>query len=254
MREYYIAESLKNRHTFAGKLVWIMPLTVVALSARLTWDYFTIDCYNWWYTVLFPGMAAFLCGAVGNRDKKLGNRAIWTLPAEPGNIWDGKILYGIRCMGTALLVLGGVTLAAGIGMEQILHRVLRISLTPGQQIFAVLILFTVSLWQIPFCLFLQQAVGTFPMVLLHMGMWVLCSAELSLKPYFWVLPGGIASRMMCIILGILPNGLVAEPGSMTYSPELMERTGLPLGIAASLIWFFLFWRLSRRWFERKVER
>ena len=32
MREYYIAESLKNRHTFAGKLVWIMPLTVVALS------------------------------------------------------------------------------------------------------------------------------------------------------------------------------------------------------------------------------
>ena len=68
MREYYIAESLKNRHTFAGKLGWIMPLTVVALSAMLTWDYFTIDCYNWWYTVLFPGMAAFLCGAVGNRD------------------------------------------------------------------------------------------------------------------------------------------------------------------------------------------
>lgn len=50
MREYYIAESLKNRHTFAGKLGWIMPLTVVALSAMLTWDYFTIDCYNWWYT------------------------------------------------------------------------------------------------------------------------------------------------------------------------------------------------------------
>lgn len=254
MREYYIAESLKNRHTVAGKLVWIMPLTVVALSARLTWDYFTIDCYNWWYTVLFPGMAAFLCGAVGNRDKKLGNRAIWTLPAEPGSIWDGKILYGIRCMGTALLVLGGVTLAAGTGMEQILHRVFRISLTPGQQIFAVLILFTVSLWQIPFCLFLQQVTGTFPMVLLHMGMWVLCSAVLSLKPYFWALPGGIAARMMCIILGILPNGLIAEPGSMTYSPELMERTGLPLGIAASLFWFFLFWRLSRRWFERKVER
>lgn len=254
MKEYYIAECIKNRHTSAGKLIWIMPLAAVILAACLTRDYFTIDCYNWWYMILFPGMTALLCGTVGNRDKKLGNRTIWTLPAEPGTIWDGKVLYGIRCMGISLLVLGGVTLASGTGMERILHSVFRISLTPGQQMAAILILFTVSLWQIPFCLLLQQVMGTFPMVLLHMGTWSLCSAELSLKPCFWALPGGIASRLMCIILGILPNGLVAEPGSMTYSPELVEWTGLPLGIAASLFWFVLFWRLSRRWFERKVER
>lgn len=254
MKAYYFAENLKNRHTSAGKLIWIMPLTAVALAAGLTGDYFTIDCYNWWYVVLFTGLTAFLCGAVGNRDKKLGNRTIWTLPAKPGAIWDGKVLYGIRCMGLSLLVLGGVTLAVSTGMERILHCVFRISLSPGQQIFAVLVLFAVSLWQIPFCLFLQQVMGTFPMVLLHMGVYILCSTVLSLKPYFWVLPGGIAARLMCIILKILPNGLVAKPGSMTYSPELMEWTGLPLGIAASLVWFILFWRLSRRWFERQVER
>ena len=229
MKAYYFAENLKNRHTSAGKLIWIMPLTAVALAAGLTGDYFTIDCYNWWYVVLFTGLTAFLCGAVGNRDKKLGNRTIWTLPAKPGAIWDGKVLYGIRCMGISRL-------------------------SPGHQIFAVLVLFAVSLWQIPFCLFLQQVMGTFPMVLLHMGVYILCSTVLSLKPYFWVLPGGIAARLMCIILKILPNGLVAKPGSMTYSPELMEWTGLPLGIAASLVWFILFWRLSRRWFERQVER
>lgn len=254
MNEYYIAESIKNRHTSAGKLIWIMPLIVVALSAGLTGDYFTIDCYNWWYITLFPGMTAFLCGAVGNRDKKLGNRTIWSLPVKPGSIWDAKVLYGIRCMGTALLVLGGVTLAVSTGMKQVLHSTFRISLTPGQQIFAVLVLFVVSLWQIPFCLFLHQILGLFPMVLLHIGIWVLCSVWLSLKPYFWVLPGGIAARLMCIILGVLPNGLLAKPGSMTWSPELMEWTGLPMGIAASLFWFFLFWRLSRRWFEREAQR
>ncbi len=84
MKAYYFAENLKNRHTSAGKLIWIMPLTAVALAAGLTGDYFTIDCYNWWYVILFTGLTAFLCGAVGNRDKKLGNRTIWTLPAKPG--------------------------------------------------------------------------------------------------------------------------------------------------------------------------
>ena len=69
-----------------------------------------------------------------------------------------------------------------------------------------------------------------------------------------LLPGGIAARMMCIVLKILPNGLVAEPGSLTYSPELMERKGLLIGITVSLLWFALFWFAGRRWFERKTEK
>lgn len=50
MSHYYLAEKLKNRHTSAGKLVWIMPLLVVVLAGLLTGDYFTIDCYK-----LVPG-------------------------------------------------------------------------------------------------------------------------------------------------------------------------------------------------------
>lgn len=253
MSHYYLAEKLKNRHTSAGKLVWIMPLLVVVLAGLLTGDYFTIDCYNWWYTILFPGMTAFLCGGIGERDKKLGNRAVWTLPADMGAVWDGKILAGIRYMGISLLVLVSMVLAVSFVFERILHSVFRISLTPGQQLLAVLVLFVTSIWQIPFCLFVQQAAGTFPMVLLHVGSFMLCDTMLSLKPYFMVLPGGIPARMMCILLKILPNGLVAEPGSITYTPELMELQGLPLGIMASIVWFLIFWRLSRKWFERKVE-
>lgn len=253
MRNYYLAEKLKNRHTSAGKLVWIMPLLAVILAGCLTSDYFTIDCYNWWYMVLFPGMTAFLCGGIGERDKKLGNRAVRTLPADMGAVWDGKVLTGIRCMGISLLILVSVVLVVSFVLEQVFHSVFRISLTPGQQILAGLVLFVTSLWQIPFCLFLQQAAGTFPMVFLYMGSMMLCEIELSLKPYFMIVPGGIPSRMMCILLKILPNGLVAEPGSMTYTPELMERQGLPLGIVASFLWLLIFWHLSRKWFERKEE-
>lgn len=252
MRNYYLAETLKNRHTSAGKLIWIMPLLTVCLAALLTMDYFTIDCYNWWYTILFPGMTAFLCAAVGDRDKKLGNRTIWTLPAEMGDVWDGKVLYGIRGMGKSLLILLGAVLIVSTVTEQFLHWGVRIRITPGQHLCAAAVLFAVSLWQVPFCLFLQQAMGTFPMVLIHLGTYMLCNVELSLKPCFMVLPGGIASRLMCIILGILPNGLVAEPGSMTYTPELTAWQGLPVGIAASVLWFFSFMGLGRKWFERKV--
>ena len=67
MGKYYPAERLKNRHTSAEKLILLMPMIVVCLAARLTSDYFTIDAYNWWCIVLFPGMTAIVCGAVGNR-------------------------------------------------------------------------------------------------------------------------------------------------------------------------------------------
>ena len=92
------------------------------------------------------------------------------------------------------------------------------------------------------------------MVLLHMGSYILCSVELSLHPFFMILPGGITSRLMCIILKILPNGLTAEPGSITFTQELVQWDGLPAGITASVVWFLLFWFVSRKWFERRIVR
>ena len=254
MGNYYLAEKLKNRHTSAEKLMLLMPLTVVCLTAWLTKDYFTIDAYNWWYVVLFPGMISFICGAAGNRDKKMGNRAILTLPADMGAVWDGKALYGIRCMGIALAVLLSVTLVISTILEQIQQAVFRINPSAGEQVLATVVLFLTSLWQIPFCLLLQQIIGLFPMVLIHEGSILLIATTMSLKPYFMLLPGGIAARMMCIILQILPNGLVAEPGSITFSPELLEWKAVPIGIMASLAWFAVFWIIGRKQFERQVNR
>ena len=77
MRRYYLAESLKNRHTYIGILIILMPLLNVCLAAGLTADYFTIDSYNWWYIALFPGMLAL----IGIRRWEIGQsgffRRIW---------------------------------------------------------------------------------------------------------------------------------------------------------------------------------
>lgn len=90
MQSYYKAEFLKNRHTAAEKIIFIMPLISVALSAVLTHNYFAIDSYNWWYAMLFPAMMALVSGMTGARDKKLGNRAIWTIPADMGRSCMGS--------------------------------------------------------------------------------------------------------------------------------------------------------------------
>lgn len=254
MAHYYLAEEMKNRRTSAGRLVILMPLTAVCLAAALGKDYFLINSYNWWYIILFPGMTAFICAAVGGRDQKMGNQAIWTLPADMGAVWDGKVIYGIRCMGIALLVLLGAALIIGNGIERIWHLTFRINLSAGGQILALLILFITSVWQVPFCLFLQQATGTFPMIIIHVGSYLLTGVTISLKPFFSLWPGGIPARMMCILMRILPNGLVAEPGSMTFTPELLEQRWLLMGIAAAVLWFLIFWTAGRRWFVKSVGK
>ena len=119
MREYFLAEKMKNRHTYLQKLMVLMPAAVVCLSVWLATDYFMIDSYNWWYMVLFPSMVALVGASVGNRDKKMGNRTIRVLPVKMGAVWDAKVLYGIQCMGIALLVFLGMTLAVGTWLEHI---------------------------------------------------------------------------------------------------------------------------------------
>ena len=65
MHRFYQAEKLKNRHSAIGRLTILMPLISVILSAVLTSRFFTIDSYNWWYMMLFPGLVSLICGLAG---------------------------------------------------------------------------------------------------------------------------------------------------------------------------------------------
>ena len=93
----------------------------------------------------------------------------------------------------------------------------------------------------------------FLMLLVHMGSYTVIGVTMSLKPWFVLFPGAITSRLMCPVLGILPNGLLAVEGQMTYFPEIMESENLLAGVTAALLWFLLFWWGSRTYFERQVS-
>lgn len=252
LRKCYQAETLKNRRTAAEKLAVWMPLAVVFLAAVLTMDYVIIDSYNWWYIGVFPGCTALICGIVLGKETRQKNRNILTLPVNMRKVWDGKVLYGIRQLAVSVFLLFGAAFLVWAFDTGVLHMRFAIGIEPKRQLAAALVLFVTGLWQVPFCLLLQQMFGGAAMPLIHVASYGLIAPVVSLKPYFMLLPGAVPARLMCSILGILPNGLPACPESMTYTPELTEYVWIPVGILSSLLWFFLLWGISRRYFEKKA--
>lgn len=252
MRECFRAERMKYRRTSIKGMTVGMPLVTVVLAAWLTHVYFAVDSYNWWYIGLYPGFLGMLCGIIGGKDKRKKNYTIWSLPCSMGSIWDAKVLVGVMMSGISVICVVALTILAGTGMEEVLHIQFIASPSLGAQLLAGVVMWLTTLWQIPFCLFLTQKMGTFLMLVIHMGLYTILSVTASLTAWFPLFPWAITARLMCPILGVMPNGLLLQPGQMTYSAQLGDMGSLLMGIPAALLWFGLFWIGSRKWFERQV--
>lgn len=251
---YLKAENMKYRHTSLGALMILMPAVCTLLSAMLTYNYFAMDGYNWWYMSMLPGVLAIICGQIGGKDLKKKNRTIWALPADMGKIWDAKILLSAMVVGMATFALMIFVLLGTEIMEKGLFVTFTNPPSVGNQLLAALFIWITSLWQIPFCIFLAQKTGPLLMIVIHLVFSQIFGALISLKGCFFLVPYGITPRVMCPILNTLPNGLPAEPGQMTYTPELMSVSAAAMGVAFSLLWFAAFWYFSRKWFKGQVER
>ena len=253
MKRYFLAEKLKYRHTFLPFLVVAMPLMTCLLAAFLTGNYFAVDSFNWWYMMMFPGMTAIICAVVGGKDKKQQNRTIFALPVDIGKVWDAKILTaaGMTAIANGILLAGAV--AGNFCLTEMFSYTMVAMPAVRMQIVAAGVIWLTSLWQIPFCLWMSQKFGGFLMFLLHLAVYMVLAGSLSPDAVFFLLPQGITARLMCVLLEILPNGLIAKEGQMTWKAELMEPRAVLLGMVASVLWFILLRAGSRRWFKRQVE-
>ena len=107
-----------------------------------------------------------------------------------------------------------------------------------------------TLWQIPLCLWLSQKWGFLPALILNMIL--NGSGPLAAVTPFWILdPWAILPRLMTGIIGILPNGLPAVPGSMTYTPDITDNSVIVPGVLVTIAWLAVLWGLSRLWYGRK---
>ncbi len=250
MKKYFLAEKMKCRKTSVEKLMILMPIFTLVFSMYISGSYFIINSSNWWYIMMFPAMAALMCGVIVRKDKKLKNHAVLTLPVQQKKVWDGKVMYGLWVTGAGLTLMFLLILAGEI-LGKKFTFVITNTPSAGRIILAWAVLFLTFMWQVPFCMFLAEALGSLPMILIHVVLYQIAFIALSLKPYYMLLPGAIPARVMCPVLGIMPSNLLAVPGSVGFYPELLNSSSVWIGIVASMFWFLLFWGLGRKLYERQ---
>ncbi len=100
---------------------------------------------------------------------------------------------------------------------------------------------------------LSQRLGVFLTVLINLALYMATAVFGALEATFYFWPGALAARVMVPVLGVLPNGLLAVPGSVTYDPALLDAGAVLSGSVAALVWLAVLWLLGRKYYERTVR-
>ncbi|EPY2276167.1 lantibiotic immunity ABC transporter MutE/EpiE family permease subunit [Clostridium sporogenes] len=240
MLNYIKAENLKCRRTFGKKNTYIAPITVLLL-ALMSPMWYQACAFNWWYGLILPGFIALSCYFVHQKeDRKLKYRAVFSLPIDLKKLWIAKnFMISINLFIACIILFFGIILA-----QMFLPVVENIPILNA--FIASVIIAITSLWQIPLCLFLSKKLGAFGVILINVGAGLVLSISMVSKSLWWLCPYTWTTRLMCPVLGILPNGLFAKPGDPLLNPNV-----IPIGIVMSILLFLLIMFITSNWFKNQ---
>lgn len=228
------AESLKLRHTFGKALPVAAPLFTVLAAFLLTGggrgNALPAGTWNWWYTLLLPGMLAVLCYLGTGKDKKIRDYHLRMLPEDIDRCLIWKIMYYILALTASNFLLFVGALLGG--------KLFGTTFGAWEGFCGFLLLSIASLWEVPFYLLLSARFGMAATVLGCVVLSLGGVAGLADTDFWWLCPSAVPSRLMCPVLGILPNGLPVPTDSSLRDCKII----LP-GIVISLLWFMLLSRL-----------
>ena len=234
------AEFLKSKRTMGSRLVFAFPVIALIMAFLLTAgliNAFSESAWNWWYTLLLPGMLAIVSYLTVIREKKTGYYNLMTLSKDKRILMLGKIAY-LGC----LIFISNIILFAGALVG---GKLLTTSVPALGAAVTVIVLTIVELWQIPLFLFLSEKFGMVAELVICLGITVFgVVAAPSGKWFLFV--SAIPMRIAIPLLHVLPNGLRAEAGN----PLLNAGVILP-GIMISLLWFVVGSYLYLNWFEKR---
>lgn len=232
------SERLKMRHSFAGFLpVSAVSLQVlISLSLSMGTDYYSVNAWNWWYTMILPGMLAILCYLGVKKEKRQQYANLLVTHVPPERCWAGKILYcAIKLLSANLLIFLG-TFVGGILIGS--------PIPPVNGFAAALLLSICYLWEIPLYMMLAARFGMFASIFTCMVLTIGSLIVLGASRLWWICPASIPFRLMCSVLQIMPNGLLVEPGSY-----YMNAAVIVPGVVISLLWFAVLTFVTARWFR-----
>lgn len=234
------AEYLKTRKSMGRALTWAFPMSVFVLAFILTLgmtNAYAESVWNWWYTLLLPGMLAITCYLSIMREKKTRYYHLMTLSISKRKLMMGKIIY----MGCVILV-SNVIIFVGASLGGFL---LTTCVPLGGAAIAILVLTISQLWEIPLLLFLSERFGMIVELLvclfLTVGGIIIAPTE-----KWYIFASAIPMRILCPLLHVLPNGIRAEEGNPLLGMEVV-----PQGICLSILWFIFATILFLNWFDKR---
>lgn len=148
------AEHQKAKRTMRKKFIWGFPLLTFVMAFIFTLgmtNAYAESVWNWWYTLLLPGMIALFCYLSVAQEKKIKYYHLMTIPTDRRKLLLGKIIY-IGCM----ILFSNVIVFAGASIGGFL---LTTHVPVGGALIAVLFLTVSELWEIPVALFLSERFG-----------------------------------------------------------------------------------------------
>lgn len=234
------AEYQKTKRSLRQRLLWAFPVITFTLAFILTFgmtNSYAESVWNWWYTLLLPGMLAIICHLTIEQEKKTNYFHLVTLPVSKRKLMTGKILY----LGCAILISNGIVFAgASLGGLLLTTRV-----PLGGAAITVLLLTVTQLWEVPVFLFFSERFGMVAELLICLFLTV--GGTIIAQTKIWYLfVSAIPMRILCPFLHILPNGLPAQAGD-----PLLNRGVVAPGICLSVLWFVAATVLFLNWFEKR---
>ncbi|MNO64186.1 ABC-2 family transporter protein [compost metagenome] len=251
LRTYLKAENLKFKRSLFRKLIIFIPAALILISMVFIFIGIGLGGFsssmvcNWCMPIASLSIM-FLCHLVNNKDQKHKYRTLYSLPIDLKKTFISKtILIALNLLIISLL-LSCITVIS----ECILSGVSAAIDHSGYYFLGYCLLWLSLLWQIPFCLFLDQKAGFVGSVIINLFASAFGGLFFSLTPLFWFFPYSWPARFMVTLFGVLPNGLLVEADSR-YILNVGESSLLVL---ISLLAMLVLSALFSRWYEKQVYR
>lgn len=249
MMQVLRAELLKYRRTFMVKLVVCIPLffavyslvTTYLLPMAYNWNGILVLSFNWWPVTFLPLGYGLFAGMVAGQERKAGAyRALKAEAGAPQRIWLGKIggMMVVSALSSLVLVAGDLVCG-----------VLQGDVPPVQVVAVAALLCWVTTWAlIPLMLWVATCGGM--LLSLALGIVGMAAGVLLAPTNLWLYcPWSWATRLMCPVIGVHPNGTILPQGS-----PLFDAGVIPVGVGVSLAVFVVLTFFTAQWFARREVR
>lgn len=237
MFNYIKSDWLKQKRKFNKKLIWIAPLLTILLALLMMGDNnLQNGAYNWWYIMILPACFTMFSSFTIINEKKKNRHGLLGVVIQKNKLWLSQIIVGtIFLFITCIIFFIGITIG-GILFKQKIELI--------RSLFGSVVLFFSFAWQIPFWMFITEKLGGFISIFLSLicnfGVAIICAVE-----SFWWIPFSIPSRLMCPIIGILPNGLWVETCSKMGNTNVIIQ-----GLLITTLLYLLLTITTSLWFEK----